>query len=244
MTDLTSIPFKPDLSAECFCKSGNKFIDCCGSTAQDRPPPLGIKIIPNALPNNECQALIDHIQIQPKQWLEASKRNPLTGETQPSRDPNRVTQIVRMGQYRDRIRQLANDNFTDIIEGSYQQKIAWIENPAIMYYMEGGLFNEHADSEVYDDSIKRWRKVIDRDYSMLFYLNGDFEGGNISFGNFNYSYHPQMGDLIIFPSDHRYIHTAQPVTKGKRFAIVSWAIIKDSPKVDKTPPNNAIFIRD
>jgi hypothetical protein len=32
--------------------------------------------------------------------------------------------------------------------------------------------------------------------------------------------------MIAFPSDHRYIHAAEPLISGTRFAVVSWAKAK------------------
>lgn len=74
------------------------------------------------------------------------------------------------------------------------------------------------------------------------YINDDYTGGNIRFNAFDYTYHPKPGDLICFPSDHRNIHTAEPVTSGFRYAIVSWCAVKESQKVRSMPPAEAIVV--
>jgi predicted 2-oxoglutarate/Fe(II)-dependent dioxygenase YbiX len=84
---------------------------------------------------------------------------------------------------------------------------------------------------------------MDRDYSMLFYVNDDYEGGHINCLMFNYRYEPRRGDLVLFPSDHRYVHTAEPVTRGNRYAIVSWAAVKESRKVKMGPPASAHMVK-
>ena len=65
-------------------------------------------------------------------------------------------------------------------------------------------------------------KKADRDVSLLIYLNNDFEGGDLRFNYFNYTFSPRKGDVVLFPSDHRYMHEAQLVSKGTRYVIVSW----------------------
>ena len=58
--------------------------------------------------------------------------------------------------------------------------------------------------------------------SILFYLNDDYEGGNIEwkFGNFNYK--PKKGDVVIFPSSFIYRHQVYPVESGTRYVITKF----------------------
>jgi predicted 2-oxoglutarate/Fe(II)-dependent dioxygenase YbiX len=88
-----------------------------------------------------------------------------------------------------------------------------------------------------------WSKVIDRDLSMLIYLNDDYEGGELSFYKLNYQIRPRAGAVVMFPSDHRYLHQAEKVTKGVRYAIVSWASVRGIPKIAEKPPEPAILIK-
>ena len=77
---------------------------------------------------------------------------------------------------------------------------------------------------------------------MLIYLSNDFEGGELSFYKLNYQIRPQAGAVVLFPSDHRYLHQAETVKKGVRYAIVSWSAVKGIPKVACKPPECAIFL--
>ncbi|MGI9293584.1 MAG: 2OG-Fe(II) oxygenase, partial [Pseudomonadales bacterium] len=120
----------------------------------------------------------------------------------------------------------------------------WYERPDLLCYTTGGLYKTHADAENYNSVSKMWEKVLDRDLSLLLYLNNDFSGGNLVFTKFNYHYQPQKGDLLVFPSDHRYEHRAEQVTAGTRYAVVSWAAIKDGERVNYRLPNNAIMMND
>lgn len=76
----------------------------------------------------------------------------------------------------------------------------------------------HADSQRYLKDRRVWQKTIDRDVSLLLllYLNEDHTGGALSFYAFNYAFKPWMGDLLFFPSGHRYAHQAHEVKSGRR----------------------------
>jgi hypothetical protein len=58
--------------------------------------------------------------------------------------------------------------------------------------------------------------------SLLFYINDDYEGGEIVFEYLNVSYSPKVGDIIIFPSSYIYRHHVNKVTKGVRYCIADF----------------------
>jgi predicted 2-oxoglutarate/Fe(II)-dependent dioxygenase YbiX len=57
---------------------------------------------------------------------------------------------------------------------------------------------------------------------MSFYLNEDYEGGEIEFGRFNLKIKPKANQMIMFPSNYIYNHTVHPVVSGTRYAVVAW----------------------
>jgi predicted 2-oxoglutarate/Fe(II)-dependent dioxygenase YbiX len=83
----------------------------------------------------------------------------------------------------------------------------------------------------------------DRDYSVLLYLNEEYEGGELEFVNQKYRFKPKTGMLVGFPSGHEYLHAALPTTSGIRYVIVSWAAIIGSPRVRQLPPYASVFVR-
>jgi hypothetical protein len=82
----------------------------------------------------------------------------------------------------------------------------------IMKYDVGGKFNVHSD-----DGGGTFRRI-----SEVFYINDEYQGGEIEFINFGISYKPIKGDLIIFPSAYPYAHKVNPVESGIRYSIASW----------------------
>ena len=63
-----------------------------------------------------------------------------------------------------------------------------------------------------------------RKLTSLAILNDDFEGGKFFIQNGGDKIYPQQkkGDVIVFPSFM--VHGVEPVTKGKRFTVVTWLI--------------------
>ena len=49
----------------------------------------------------------------------------------------------------------------------------------------------------------------------------------------SYTYKPGAGDLLYFPSDHRYEHEATVLETGLRFVVVSWAAFKEERRVSE-----------
>lgn len=87
----------------------------------------------------------------------------------------------------------------------------------LLKYKEGTEYKAHYDSTT----------TIGRVISAICYLNNDFSGGEIEFPNFNLKIKPEPGMLILFPSAFPYLHIAHPVTKGTKYALVTW--LKDRP---------------
>ncbi len=82
--------------------------------------------------------------------------------------------------------------------------------------------------------------MANRDYSLLIYLNEDYEGGQLEFKYLNYRISPLQGLLVAFPSDWRYAHAALPVKGGVKHSIVSFAATKAQSENDKSVPPNLI----
>jgi predicted 2-oxoglutarate/Fe(II)-dependent dioxygenase YbiX len=124
----------------------------------------------------------------------------------------------------------------------FDRNLAWIEAAGIMRYPTGGFYRCHSDNSIWDSTTRSWVRSLDRDFSLLIYINEDFEGGAIYFNNFDLRIQPKAGMMIGFPSDYRYIHAAEEVTAGERYAIVSWSAADDVPKI-RQRPSGSILIR-
>lgn len=52
-------------------------------------------------------------------------------------------------------------------------------------------------------------------YSLVTYLNDDYDGGEIDFPEHNLMIKPKSGSLVMFPST--YVHEAKPITSGNKY---------------------------
>jgi hypothetical protein len=57
--------------------------------------------------------------------------------------------------------------------------------------------------------------------STVMYLNDNFVGGGLFFPYLNYTYQPEEGDIVLFPSNFIYSHAALPVEEGLKYSAVT-----------------------
>ena len=141
----------------------------------------------------------------------------------------RDTQHVEMGVIKDKLIDLFKNTVKEIINPFYGIEIYQSEVPQILSYGIGGHYRPHIDGESLwqaPDGEVIWKKSVDRDISIVMYLNDDFEGGDFIFPDLKVRVRPEPGMMVCFPSNHHYRHGVEPVTKGKRYSIVCWAQVK------------------
>jgi len=63
-------------------------------------------------------------------------------------------------------------------------------------------------------------------FSLVAYINDDYEGGEINFPNHNVTIKPKSGSLIMFPSQEPYIHEVKPIVSGTRYMSPAHVYIK------------------
>ena len=132
------------------------------------------------------------------------------------------------------------------IEPFYNMQVECWEKPDMLWYEPGGQYKAHIDGEMWKKTEEggHWKRILDRDISILLYLNGDFTGGALSFPDYKLKIQPKPGLLVAFPSGHHYLHRAEPVESGHRLAIVSWATCFGTPRVRKDLAERAVFMKD
>jgi predicted 2-oxoglutarate/Fe(II)-dependent dioxygenase YbiX len=238
---VTRPAFRPRRTDPCFCGSGERFKACCGSMAPERNPPHGVHIVPGFLDRATCLEWVAYFERQAREFVQIVDHDrSKAGQTVYRRDETRVTERVHANRLKKDVEQLLAAVIQQDIAQSTGRSFSWYIGPQILRYQPGGFYGPHADSDHYSAEQKLWVKGLDRDISLLLYLNDDYSGGALSFVNFNYRYRPRAGDLLFFPSDQRYLHRAHEVTEGIRYVIVSWAAFADEPRVQASPPDNRI----
>jgi hypothetical protein len=88
----------------------------------------------------------------------------------------------------------------------------------ILKYENSGFYTWHVDHFA----------TIPRTMSCILLLNNDYEGGNLCFrnpdGSGEWEVEVKPNRMIIWPSNFLFPHTVKPVTKGKRYSVVAWAL--------------------
>jgi len=142
---------------------------------------------------------------------------------------------IKFGQYKEifpeYLNALSNNNSIKIINTITNSiskciEIYIKETNAVPGYLPNIINVRKYDTEAYmgphidtEDEQDKTRPSI----SLVFYLNDNYEGGQIEFQNQNILLKPEAGSIIIFPSISPYYHDPKPVTKGTKYMIpVFW----------------------
>lgn len=60
------------------------------------------------------------------------------------------------------------------------------------------------------------------DIATLIYINNSYLGGEIYFPEYNISYKPEPGDLLVFPDNPDYVHGVKAISEGIRYTTPRW----------------------
>lgn len=108
------------------------------------------------------------------------------------------------------------NGFADEIEKDYQNYYNVLvpehRGYSILKYSKNEQFTDHIDHTVYEP----------RTISTIWYINDDYDGGEICFPRFNIKHKPSKNELLLFPSTYTYNHSVLPVKNGIRYSVVSW----------------------
>ena len=198
-----------------------------------------ILIRPNIINEYGLREMREHIERTNKTDLsvfDPRKSNETGGKEWIVNKEIRDTQHVEAGPIFPKIVDLLKDTVKEVINPFYDIEIHESEIPQILSYGIGGHYSPHIDGESLwqaPDNELMWKKSTDRDISMVFYLNNDYEGGDFIFPDLKVRVRPEPGMLVCFPSNHHYKHGVEPVTRGQRYSIVCWATVKGFPTMEQ-----------
>jgi 2OG-Fe(II) oxygenase superfamily len=196
-----------------------------------------VGIAHNFLSPDECRELVRVADsFEGRRFKVLDRANNLV----PTLDPTRVAEWVAFGDSQRLLDDVVARAFEEQIIPRTGQGIDWYEEPQLLRYTTGGFYVYHSDAYDYDLEHRAWRKTVDRDISLLIYLNDEYEGGELEFKRLSYTLRPRAGMLVWFPSDIRYEHMAKVVTSGRRYVLVSWAAASGIERVQPERLNRTI----
>ena len=134
-----------------------------------------------------------------------------------------------------------HNNLEQAIAGTYKQ---WMqpryncefknyEPVQFLGYPPGGHYLTHVDGESAEGE-----RIVERDISIIYYLNEEFGGGELEFPELGLTIKPKRGMMIAFPSYKEFAHRVHPVTWGHRYSLVSW--VATEKKLYETIPREGL----
>jgi hypothetical protein len=114
-----------------------------------------------------------------------------------------------------------------IVEQHFNVKIM-PTGPTIVRWLPGQFQNPHADKELHEgQDAGKPNDFPHYDIGSLFYLNDDYDGGELYFPNQGIQIKPKPGAAYFFPGDMNYIHGVTEVKNGIRYTCpFFWTITK------------------
>jgi hypothetical protein len=104
-----------------------------------------------------------------------------------------------------------------IIENFYNVKVS-PTGETIVKWLPGQFQNPHADKELHEGPDAGLPNDFPHyDLSSLFYLNDDYEGGELYFPLQDIKFKPKKGAAYFFPGDKNYIHGVTEIKNGIRY---------------------------
>lgn len=62
----------------------------------------------------------------------------------------------------------------------------------------------------------------EKEISVMYYLNDDYEGGSVNFPELGISYQPKANELLVFPSTDNFNYSISSVTSGTKYSVVTY----------------------
>jgi hypothetical protein len=123
------------------------------------------------------------------------------------------------------ILRLVIERMTPIIEEKFNVKVSPTD-AAIVRWPVGAMQFPHADKELHEGPDAGTPNEFPwYDIGTVFYLNDDYEGGELFFPLQNIKFKPKPRAAYFFPGDKNYIHGVTKVTSGTRYtAPFFWTI--------------------
>tara|TARA_B100000131_G_scaffold1213_1_gene1275 strand:+ start:264 stop:839 length:576 start_codon:yes stop_codon:yes gene_type:complete len=171
----------------------------------------------NFLTQDECNLLID--------YQKAHCANDIQNWSLQDHDSNWNSRIVVLDKIDDSIvRKLVEAvhyKISILCAKSYNVDYVYPEFSNLVYWAPGMSLGVHADNMWINDP-KKSHYASHRDFSMVIYLNDNYEGGKTFFNDNGYKVQPKTGKLIYFTSGKEDAHGVTKVISGHRYTFALW----------------------
>jgi len=152
----------------------------------------------------------------------------------PSLDKNDPRIVPMISSLFNRLQPIIEDFFKVKVQPTGQTIVKW--NP-------GQFQRPHADKELHSGPDAGLPNDFPHyDISSLFYINDDYEGGELYFPHQKIQFKPKRGSAYFFPGDMNYVHGVTEITKSLRYTCpFFWEILEHTGEVK--PDKNKEYYR-
>lgn len=102
--------------------------------------------------------------------------------------------------------------FQDVLT-RYNQVVRTIANGdtgfTLIKYRTGDACSEHVDQVPHEIRV----------CTAIYYINDDYDGGELVFPEQGLEFKPRPGEVIVIPATDEFPHEVRPITKGNRYAV-------------------------
>lgn len=128
--------------------------------------------------------------------------------------------------FADQVEELKNLNYKFLlkVEQAIKSEInidkeIWPDYLGLVKWRTGDVQYPHADSESPDGEK---HPFFWRNFGCVYYLNDNYQGGEIYFPNQNLEIKPKPNTLVFFPGTLEYLHGVKQITEKTRFTLTSF----------------------
>ena len=170
-----------------------------------------IKCWHNALNEEACKKIISYAE--PMEWKPAGTVN----EDVPGESGIRVCDTVSAGdnkEFDEYLYPMVNNIIQKYMSEFPHLRLTHDEGYNILRYNPGGKYDVHTDHG----------SDHNRAITIIFNLNDDYTGGDLSFFDMKHTIQMKTGTVVVFPSSFVFDHTICPILSGTRYSMVTWAV--------------------
>jgi hypothetical protein len=147
------------------------------------------------------------------------------------------TNLYNQNRKAHRIIEYATERLKERVQDKWNLTVVATQ-PSIVRWLPGQLQMPHADKELHEgDEAGKPNDFPYYDIGSLFYLNDDYEGGELYFPKQGLEFKPKAGSAYFFPGDLHYIHGVKEIKSGVRYTCPRFWIIKAHSKPETEKEN-------
>lgn len=135
--------------------------------------------------------------------------------------PSNIKEIL--SRYTEKAKHISENEYGRSLDSSdiFAIRIATVGIEYLPHVDKVGVVQE-VGAEVED-----WRDSWSGHLAIMFYVNDDYEGGELYFPDHGLRYKPEKNSLAMFPGNKNFIHGVSQVKNSDRFTLIKWSKILD-----------------